>query len=82
MSLELTLLCYWKPHCFSYVNDVVVMLISRNLHKKSSEVSIKAKSTPDSLSFKGQETKDTTVKWSITHCNYFEQPPGARGCLK
>ena len=41
------------------------MLISRNLHKKSSEVSIKAKSTPESLSFKGQETKHTTVKWSI-----------------
>ena len=40
---------------------VVLMLISRNLHKKSSEVSIKAKSTPASLSFKGQET----VKWSI-----------------
>ena len=42
------------------------MLISGNLHKKSSEVSInKAKSTPASLSFKGQETKHTTVKWSI-----------------
>ena len=41
------------------------MLISRDLQKKSSEVSIKAKSTPGSLSFKGQETKHTTVKWSI-----------------
>ena len=29
-SLELTLLSQ-KPHCF-YVNDVVLMLISRNLH--------------------------------------------------
>ena len=33
-----------------------LMLISRNLHKKSSEVSIK-RSPPASLSFKGQATK-------------------------
>ena len=37
------------------------MLISRNLHDKSSEVSIKTRSTPASLSFNGQ----ATVKWSI-----------------
>ena len=43
------------------------MLISMNLHKKSSEVSIKTKSPPVSLSFKGQATKHTTVKWSIAH---------------
>ena len=41
------------------------MLITRNLHMKSSEVSIKARSTPASLSFKGQATKHTTIKWSI-----------------
>ena len=41
------------------------MLISRNLHKKSSEVSIQTRSPPASLSFKGQATKHTTVKWSI-----------------
>ena len=41
------------------------MLISRNLHMKSSKVSIKTRSTPASLSFKGQATKHTTVKWSI-----------------
>ena len=41
------------------------MLISRNLHVKSSEVSIKTRSTPASLSFNGQATKHTTVKWSI-----------------
>ena len=39
------------------------MLISTNLHKKSSEVSIKTRSPP--FSFKGLETKHTTVKWSI-----------------
>ena len=33
-----------------YVNDAVVMLISKNLHKKSSEVSIKTRSTTASLS--------------------------------
>ena len=32
---------------------------------KSSKVSIKTRSTPASLSFKGQVTKHTTVKWSI-----------------
>ena len=41
------------------------MPISRNLHKKRSEVSIKTRSTPASLSFKGQATKHTTVKWPI-----------------
>ena len=32
---------------------------------KSSEVSIKTRSTPASLSFKGQATKHTTVKWLL-----------------
>ena len=32
---------------------------------KRNEVSIKTRSTPASLSFKGQATKHTTVKWSI-----------------
>ena len=49
----------------SHVNDAVLMLISRNLHMKRSEVSIKTRLTPASLSFKGQATKHTTVKWSI-----------------
>ena len=51
-----------KPPCFSHVNDAVFMLISRNLHMKSSKVSIKTRSTPASLTFKGQATKHTTVK--------------------
>ena len=45
------------------------MLISTNLHKKSSEVSIKTRSSPDSFLFKGQATKHTTVKWSIPLSN-------------
>ena len=32
---------------------------------KSSELSIKTRSIPASLSFKGQATKHTTVKWII-----------------
>ena len=32
---------------------------------KRSEVSTKTRSTPASLSLKGQATKHTTVKWSI-----------------
>ena len=41
--------------------------MSKNLHKKGSEVSIKTRSTPASLSFIGQVTKHTTVKWTIGH---------------
>ena len=44
------------------------MLISMNLHMKSSKVSIKTRSTPASLSFKGQATKHTTAKWCIVIC--------------
>ena len=43
---------------FSYVNDAFLMLISSNLQKKSSEVSIKVRSLLSSFSFKGH----TTVK--------------------
>ena len=48
------------------------MLISLHLHKKSSEVSIKARSTPASLTIQGQVTKDTTVKWSIETGQVFQ----------
>ena len=48
-----------------YVNDAVLVLISTNLNKTSSDVSIKTRSTAASFSFKGQETKHTTAKWSI-----------------
>ena len=41
------------------------MLVSRNLHWKSSEVSIKTRSPLASLSFKCQATNHTIVKWSI-----------------
>ena len=51
--------------CRAFVYDVVDMLISNNLHKKSTEVSIKTRSTPASLSFIGQVTKHTNVKWTI-----------------
>ena len=36
---------------------------------ESSEVSIKTRSTPASLTIQGQVTKDTTVKWSIETLN-------------
>ena len=64
LRLELTLLLY-KPHCFSYVNHVVVLLMSFYLSKKSSEVCFKTKSTAVSLLFKGLVTEHRTVKWSI-----------------
>ena len=55
----------------------VLMLINRNLPEKNSEVSIKTRSTSASLSFKGQPTKHTTVKWSISDLQI-----GVRGCLR
>ena len=48
------------------------MLMTRNLHEKSSEVSIETRSPPASLSFKGQATKHTTVEWSILKVLLFE----------
>ena len=53
----------------NYVNDAVLMLISRSLQIKSREVSTKTRPTPASLSFKGQATKHRTVKWSIYKLN-------------
>mgnify|MGYP006973392287 CR=1 FL=1 len=44
------------------------MLISKNLQRKSCEISIKIR-TLALLSFKGQATKRTTVKWSIQKAN-------------
>ena len=46
------------------------MLISKNLHKEGTEVSIKTRSTPASLSFTGQVTKHITVKWTIGEVIY------------
>ena len=43
-----------------YVNDAVLMLISRNLHRKSIEVSTKTRSTPASLNSEGQAIKHAT----------------------
>ena len=40
-----------------------MLIIGRNLQKKKSEDFMR--STSASLSFKGQATKKTTVKWSI-----------------
>ena len=54
------------------------MLISSNLHKISSEVSIKTRSAPASLSFEGKATKHITVKWSIVQYNTII----AAGCMQ
>lgn len=59
-------LLWYKPHCFSYVNHVVVMLMNFNLHKKCNEVCIGAESAPASPVFGGLVTEHRTVKWSIT----------------
>ena len=47
-----------------YVNNVV-MQTNLYLHKKSSEVCIKARSAPASLLIRGSVTEHGTVKWSI-----------------
>ena len=56
MKMTLELLSY-RPTSFSYVKDVVLMLITWNLHKKSNEVSIKTRSTLASFRFIGLVTK-------------------------
>ena len=62
--LKLTLFWY-KPHCFSYENHVVVMITNFYLHNNSSEGCMKTSSTPASLLFKSLVTEHRTVKWSI-----------------
>ena len=57
------------------------MLVSRNLHNKSSEVFIKTRSTPASLSFNGRATKHTTVKWS-KYSRYNFSSYQHKSCLK
>ena len=60
--------------CFSYINDAVLVLFGRNLHRKNRELSIKTRSTPASLSFTGQATKHTTVKGSIQNFGNTTRP--------
>ena len=48
------------------VHDAVLMRISGNLHTESREVSIKTRWTPDSISLKGQPTKQTQKVLSLT----------------
>ena len=48
-----------------FVNDAILMRISSNLHKKSSEVSIKARSPPTSFSFKDQATKPINIEYGL-----------------
>ena len=61
---EVTLFWY-RPHCFCCVNEVVLMLISCHLNKKSREVCIKARSPLALLTSMGQVTKHRILKWSI-----------------
>ena len=44
---------------FNHVYAIFMLVISRNLHTKISKIFIKMRSTPASLSFKCQATKDT-----------------------
>ena len=73
--MAVTLFCY-KPSCFSYVNDHVHGLISMRIPRFAYERKIcnKTRSPPASLSFKGQGTKNTTVKWPITYYSLRKQP--------
>jgi len=65
----------YRPHCFCCVNQVVLMLSSLHLNEKSSEVCIKARSPQASLTFIGQVTKHTTVKWPIDGRSLASLPP-------
>ena len=52
-------------------NDAILMLISSNLHKKSSEVSIKTRSPPTSFSFKDQAPVFQTLDSAIHRINHY-----------
>ena len=54
--------------------SLLLLCKSSCLHDKSSEVCIKTRSTPASLSFKGQVTEQITVKWSIVFVELLSQP--------
>ena len=71
-----------SPGCFCYVDDAVLTLISSNLHKEGSEVLIKTRSIPASLSIKGQATQHTTVEWSTSGTNYHNKNFPLRLVLK
>ena len=55
----------------SYVNDFVLMLISRNLNETSSDVSIKTRSTAASFSFKGLAPVVQTMDSAIHRINRY-----------
>ena len=70
----------WRWPCFDRNFPAFLMLMMLFSCKlvgicqyESSKVSIKTRSTPASLSFKGQATKHTTVKWSITTVENLER---------
>ena len=50
----------------SMMHDAVLMLISRNIPKKSSELSFKTRSISASLSFKGQTTNYTIANIQLS----------------
>ena len=65
MAARLQLTLFWyRPHCFCCVEQVVLML-TRCIYMTKAVRSIKTRSTLASLPYKGQVTKQTTVKWSI-----------------
>ena len=49
---------------------LLISMRTASLTKESREVSMKTRSPPASLSFKGQATKQATVKWSIHSHEY------------
>ena len=55
-----------RPFLLSYVNHVLLLTsnVKHNFQTKN-EVCIKTKSSPASHSYKGQDTKRTTVKWFV-----------------
>ena len=59
------------------MHDGVLMLISRNTPKKSSELCVKTRSTPVSLSFRGQATKYTIVNMKLSP----EGEMNSAGCI-
>ena len=61
------LVLIYRPHCFSHVNHVILLLTRANLHEKDRGLNQNKVTSSLASAVKGQVTECTTVKWSIPY---------------
>ena len=67
VRLELNFVFIYR-NLLAFMSMMLFSCLLVGIYMKCSEVSIKIRSTPVSLSFKGQAAKCTMVKWSSERC--------------